>query len=39
MREGPDILEKVDEEDINKRTGLLYASMNGKYDIIRMMYE
>ena len=33
------MLEKVDEKDEYKRTGLLYASEYGSYDIIRMMYE
>ena len=39
MREGPDILEKIDEKDSNERTGLLYACKYGRYDIVRMMYE
>ena len=39
MREGPNILQKIDENDKDKKTGLLYASKNGRYDTIRMMYE
>ena len=39
MREGPDILEKIDEKDSNERTGLLYACVSGNNNIIKMMYE
>ena len=33
------MLQKIDENDKDKKTGLLYASKNGRYDITKMMYE
>ena len=39
MDNGKGILEKPNEEDMFKRTGLLLACWEGRYDIVRIMRE